>query len=413
MHLLLLSLNYYPDQLGNAPILVGLAEGLVQRGHQVSVVCAFPHHERGAVDERYRGRVTAREERNGVKIYRAYIKEGEAGMRAKLLNYGSFTASSLWAALRYVKGVDLIFTPSPPLTLGLVDIALRARFKAPFVYNIQDLFPKVAIELGALQNPLAIKAFERLERLILTQADGLAVICEGFKRHAVALGAAPERVEVIPNFTDTELIKPQAQSAYRAEWGIADDEIVALFSGRMGYSQALGDVVEAWRLLAAEREALKLRLVMVGDGQARAETERALAGAEGVTFAPVQPRSSLGELLALADIGLAPLKAGLGGASVPSKLLGLMAAGRACVAQAEPETDTAELIERARCGLITPPGDPRALAEAIRRLALNPQERREMGARGREAVVARYSEGAVIEAYERAFNAVISRWTQP
>jgi len=413
MHLLLLSLNYYPDQLGNAPILVGLAEGLVRRGHRVSVVCAFPHHERGEVDERYQGQLTAYEERNGVHIHRAYIKVGGGGIKGKLLNYGSFTASSLWATLRFVREVDLIFTPSPPLTLGLVDLALRRRYKAPFIYNVQDLFPKVAVELGALTNPLMISAFERLERLILTQADGLAVICEGFKRHAVELGADPDRVQVIPNFTDATLIQPQAQSSYRARWGIAEGECVALFSGRMGYSQALDELVEAWRLLADERETLKLRLVLVGDGQARASVEEALNGDPWVTFAPVQPRASLGELLALADIGLAPLKAGLGGASVPSKLLGLMAAGRACVAQAEPGTDTALLVESARCGLITPPGDPHALAEAIKGLAQQPERRAEMGKRGREAVVAHYSEEAVVDRYEQMMLTLIERAGQP
>ena len=83
-------------------ILVGIAEGLVSRGHQVSVVCAFPHHERGTVDERYHGQLTSREERNGVQIYRAYIKEGGDGLKGKLLNYGSFTASALWASLRFL-----------------------------------------------------------------------------------------------------------------------------------------------------------------------------------------------------------------------------------------------------------------------------------------------------------------------
>ena len=409
MHMLLLSLNYYPDMLGNAPMLIGLAEGLVRRGHQVSVVCAFPHHEKGAVERRYQGKLSAVEERNGVKIYRAYIKEGEAGLKGKLLNYASFSASSLYAALRYVRDVDVIFTPSPPLTLGLIDIALRERFKAPFVYNIQDLFPKVAVELGALTNPLVIKGFERLERHVLTQANALSVICEGFKDHAVALGVEPERVHVIPNFTDTELITPQKESPYREAWGIAPDEVVLLFSGRMGYSQALDEVVAAWRLLRREADELKLRLVMVGEGQARAETEAALFGDERVTFAPLQPREALSDLLALADVGLAPLKAGLGGLSVPSKLLGLMAAGCACLAQAEAGTDTERFLREAGAGLVTPPGDVEALAEAIRALTTQPELRAEMGESGRAAVVARYSEGAVVDAYEQLLLGVVER----
>ena len=409
MHALILALNYYPDLLGNAPILVGIAEGLAARGHEVSVVCAFPHHETGRVDPRYRGRLTTVEERNGVKIYRAYIKEDTGGLRGKALNYASFSASSLWAALRHLRGVDVIFTPSPPLTLGLVDIALRRLWGAPYVYNVQDLFPEVAVKIGALTNPRAIRAFERMEREVLGRADAVAVICEGFKRHAVGIGVSPDRVAVIPNFTDADLITPRPESPYRAEWGIAPHETVALFSGRMGHSQALDDVAGAWALLRPRAEELGLRLVMVGDGQAREAALGALGGDPRVTFAPTQPRERLGELLALADIGLAPLKAGLSGASVPSKLLGLMAAGRAVVAQAEEGTDTALLVEEAGCGRVTPPGDVAALAAALEGLARDPAGRAAMGAAGRAAVEERFSERAVVGRYEELLLGVVAR----
>ena len=408
MHLLLLSLNYYPDQLGNAPILIGIAEGLVARGHRVSVVCAFPHHETGQVDAQYRGRLTLSEERNGVQIHRAFIAPDSGGVRGKAVNYLSFSATSLWAALRKVRDVDVIFTPSPPITLGLVDIVLRARYRAPYIYNLQDLFPEAAVRLGVLTNPLVIRGFELIERQVLTRADHLAVICEGFKTHSVALGVSSDRVTVIPNFTDTELITPQPTSAYRDEWGIADDEVVILFSGRMGYSQALDDVVKAWALLRDEAEALKLRLVLVGDGQARASIIEALAGDPRVTLAPTQPRERLSALLASADIGIAPLRAGMSSTSVPSKILGLMAAGRAVLAQSEQGTDTALLIEEAGCGLISPPEDPATFADRIRTLTLGPRERHAMGRAGREAVTARYSESAVVDAYETLLLKVIA-----
>jgi len=267
----------------------------------------------------------------------------------------------------------------------------------------------VAVRLGALTHPGAIRAFERLEREVLTRADAVAVICEGFKRHAVGLGVDPGRVAVIPNFTDADLITPRAESPYRAEWGIGPRETVALFSGRMGHSQALDDVAAAWALLRPRAEALGLRLVMVGDGQAREAAVKALGGDPRVTFAPTQPRERLGDLLALADVGLAPLKAGLSGASVPSKLLGLMAAGRAVVAQAEEGTDTARLVQEAGCGRVTPPGDPAALAAAVEGLAGDPAGRAAMGAAGRAAVEGRFSAPAVVARYEELLLAVVAR----
>ena len=407
MHLLVLALNYYPDQLGNAPILTGIAEGLASRGHKVSVVCAFPHHETGRVEAPYHGRFMSQETRNQVDIYRAFIKPADGGLKSKALNYLSFSISSLVTAIAKVRKIDVIFTPSPPITLGLVDIALRVHLRAPYIYNLQDLFPEAAVKLGLLSNPLVIKGFEWIERQVLTRADHLAVICEGFKHHAVRLGVEPDRVTVIPNFTDIQLIQPQAYSDYRVKWGINPEDIVILFSGRMGYSQNLKGVVEAWHLLRDQASSLNLRLVMVGDGQARREVIDMLKGDTRVTVARTQPREMLSDLLALADIGIAPLKRGLSSASVPSKILGLMAAGRAVIAQAEADTDTAKLIEEAECGVISPPETPRALADAILTLAMNPKRRTKMGGNGRTFAVNKYSEEAVVNAYEQLFLRVI------
>jgi colanic acid biosynthesis glycosyl transferase WcaI len=408
MHVLILSLNYYPDQLGNAPILVGIAEGLVQKGHQVTVVCAFPHHETGEVRSEYRGKLMQHEMRHGVNIYRSFIMADQGGIRGKLQNYLSFSVSSLWTSLRSIKQVDLIFTPSPPLTLGWIDQALRIRFKAPYIYNLQDLFPEAAIRLGMITNPLAIRAFQWSEKQILRAADHLAVICEGFKTHAINLGVQANQVTVIPNFTDTDLITPTDSTKYREQWNIDPESIVILFSGRMGYSQGLQGVADAWELLSEQRDTLKLHLVLVGDGQAREALYTRLHKYTHVTFAHTQDRSHLNDLLACANIGLAPLKAGMSSTSVPSKILGLMAAGIPVIAQAEYESDTALFVMEAKAGVICPPEDAHALAQAIIRLTQDHQYAKDLGISGRKYIEDHLSQKAVIDRYESLFLDVIA-----
>ena len=329
MHVLLLGLNYYPDKLGNAPLMTGLCEGLVKRGHQVTVVCAFPHHETGQIESEYQGKLFAHDEHNGVKILRVWLYAPDGGKVAKMANYASFTATAL-AAASTVKDVDVVFTPSPPLTLGVVDQAL-SRFRGiPFVYNLQDLFPEAAIRLGVMTNPLMVKSFELLEKWVYRKASHLSVISEGFKRHCMARGVPEDKVSVIPNYTDTDFITPVAKRGNRFRKSLGfDRKFVVQFSGRMGYSQGLETVVEAWRMLSDLKD---LRLMLVGDGQARPMLEHELSSDPRVALLPTQDRELLPDLLGAADVGLAPLRHGMAGTSVPCKIFGIMAAGRPVIA---------------------------------------------------------------------------------
>lgn len=417
MHVLLLALNYWPDQLGNAPLLVGICEGLVARGHRVSVVCAFPHHETGRIEAPYRGKLFERDHHNGVDILRTYIyapgleSSGDSSSRlqngslSKIANYASFTATALAAAATISK-FDVIFTPSPPLTLGLVDQLLSTIRGVPFVYNLQDLFPEAAVRLGVLKNPRVISAFERLERHVYKRATRLSVISEGFRRYLLERGVPDEKIVVIPNYTDTDLIRPEptAHNAYRQEFNLGD-RFVVQFSGRMGYSQGLDGVVEAFNSLTDLQD---LHLMMVGDGQAREALERALSGRPNVTLLPTQPRERLSSLLSAADVGLAPLRHGMAGTSVPSKIFGIMASGRPVIAAVDSGSDTDEMLRTADCGLVVGPEDPAALAAAIRTLYQDRETARRLGQNGRRHVVEFHSQGATVDRYERLLTDVVA-----
>ncbi len=405
MHVLFLALNYHPDKLGNAPLMTGMCEGLVRRGHRVTVVCAFPHHGTGRIEASDRRKLYARDHLNGVDILRTYIYAPEGGAVAKMANYASFTASA-FAAGATVRDVDVIFTPSPPLTLGLVDEALGRLHRAPFVYNLQDLFPEAAVRLGVLTNRRVIRAFEALEARVYRKATRLAVISEGFRRHLLDRGVPDEKIAVITNYTDTTLITPRERgdNRYRRAHGL-EDAFVVQFSGRMGYSQGLETVVAAWRLLG---DLSDLRLMMVGDGQAQPMVAEAFARDPRVTVLPTQERADLPELLAAADVGLAPLRHGMAGTSVPSKIFGVMAAARPVIAGVDAGSDTEALLHAADCGLVVPPEDAGALAAAIRALHGDRGRARAMGARAREHVVAHYSQDAIVDRYEALLRSVVA-----
>lgn len=406
MHVLLLGLNYYPDKLGNAPLMTGLCEGLVQRGHRVTVVCAFPHHETGQIEPEYQGKLFAHDQHNGVDILRVWLYAPDGGKLAKMANYASFTATAL-AAASTVSDIDVIFTPSPPLTLGIVDQAMSRFRNVPFVYNLQDLFPEAAIRLGVMTNPLMVKGFELLEKWVYRKAAHLSVISDGFKRHCLARGVPDQKISVIPNYTDTDFIRPRAKrgNRYRKALGF-DRRFVVQFSGRMGYSQGLETVVAAWRLLGDLKD---LRLMLVGDGQAREMLEQELGNQPNVAMLPTQDRADLPELLAAADVGLAPLRHGMAGTSVPCKIFGIMAAGRPVIAAVDAGSDAEELIQKAECGSVIEPENPAALAQAIRTLYENRKTAVKLGRNGRRYVEVVHSHQVTVDQYERMLLDVIER----
>ncbi len=404
MHIQIVSLNYYPDRLGNAPILTNLATGLAQRGHRVQVLCALPHHETGAIDPEWRGRLWQREQVQGVDVLRVWIATGE-GRLGKLANYASFTAIAALAG-SLLPRPDLLLSPSPPITLGLVDALLAQLKRVPFVFNLQDVFPDVAVEMGQLSNPRAIELFRRIERFTYNKAARIAVISEGMRAQLLRKGVPAERIALVPNCVDVEGIQPVERSRLRASLGL-EGQFVVGFSGRIGSSQGLEHVIEAAELL---REEERLSFLIIGSGSERARIE-GLAKEKRLTrvhFLPTQPREELSDSLGAADLHLVPLRRGLANYSVPSKLLGVMAAGRPALACLEEDSDAARLVRRAGCGEVVPPEDPAALAAALRAAMAAPDRGAAQGAAGRSYLLRELHPRQMIDRYEALFQAVLS-----
>ncbi len=293
---------------------------------------------------------------------------------------------------------------SPPLTLGSAGwLAARAR-RVPFVFNIQDVFPDVAVELGLITNRTVIQVASWLERETYRRADAVTVLSEDLRANVVSKlggpGAAAGRVRVIPNFVDVERIRPaDKENSYRAQFGLQGKTVV-MYAGNVGFSQSLDLVLSAATALAHEPDVV---FVINGGGSARPDLERRAAGMANVRFVDMQPRDRLPELLAAADLHVVPLRKGLARASVPSKMYSILAAGRPIVASVDPGTEVANVVEHAGAGLTVPPDDPEAFTKAVARLVADPEECARMGAAGRAFVEQWASPSAIAARYEELF----------
>ena len=409
MKLVVLCPHFAPDPAPTGEVMTRIVLELAGRGHELHVVTALPWYTHHAVEDGWRGRPVRRETTGWGTITRVHPFPSDK--TSLVLRSASFAAFSALSGLASLPGgpMDAVLAMSPPLPLGLVAAAAAVVHRCPMVFNVQDVFPDVAIELGKLTDPRLVRAARWLERTTYDRAAAVTVLSEDLRAN-VAAKVRPERrgdVRVIPNFVDTELIRPLPRdTALRRELGIAPEQLVVLYAGNVGFSQSLDLVATAARRLADRPD---LVFVVNGGGSGLPPLQEATADLANVRFSPYQPRQRLAEVLASGDLHVVPLRAGLAASSVPSKTYSILAAGRPLLASVDPGTEVARVVEAARAGRSVAPDDADAFTDAVADLTSRPEELVAMGERGRSWVERWISPAAVAEAYEHLFADVGTR----
>ena len=376
--------SYWPDQAATGQLLTELAEDLVgEYGCEVTVVAGRALH----AADRGPGALwpVRRESRNGVTILRAkgtWFNPRRFSGRAA--NYVTYFGSALLAS-GLVGRPDIVVSLTDPPIVGLAARRVARRTGARFVYLCEDIFPEVAALVEDFRNRAVDRTLDLLNRRLIADADTVVALGERMKRRLVEeKGAAADRVDVIHNWADCRAIAPAPKdNAFTRAHGLGD-RFVLMHSGNIGLSQNLDVLIDAAsRLQSRER----LVFAVVGDG-ARREALMHAASARGlsnVRFFPYQPKADLQQSFAAADAFLISLKARLEGYIVPSKLYGILAAGRPFVAAIDSSAEAAAIARDHRCGFVAAPDDPADLARKIAALYDNPDETRAMGERARQA----------------------------
>jgi glycosyltransferase involved in cell wall biosynthesis len=271
----------------------------------------------------------------------------------------------------------------------------------PLLVISQDVFPEIAVQLNRLENPLLVGVLRLLVGLYLRRADRIVAIGETMKRRLQAKGAPAERITVIPNWVDTHAILPQARDNEWARKRKLDGRFVVMHSGNVGHAQDLETLVRAATFL---RDLEDLQIVIVGFGARHADTvglTKRLELQELVRFLPYQSRDVLSESLSAAHVHFVGLAKGLSGFVVPSRLYGILAAGRPVVVGADPDSETARLVSEIECGIVLPPGRPELVAKAIREAHDGLHDLETMGAKGRMYVELEADRSVAIGRYRK------------
>lgn len=371
MRIVILSINYWPEETGIGPYTTHRAEFLAGAGHDVTVCTTFPYYPEWKVDARYRGRFTSNEVRNGVKILRlrAYVPSPVTSLK-RIAHEASFVLGS-FARAALCRRPDLLFVISPPLGLGLSAFVLSRIWRRQYVFDVMDLQPDAAAELGMLP-PRFLRALYQVERFAYRHAALVSTLTHGMRSKIVGKGFNEAKVTLFEPRADEALfdIRPSEGLAFRSRHGLGEKFLVT-HSGNMGVKQGMEVIIEAANLT---REDSSLLYFIVGDGAARAgiELRAAQLGLTNVRFMPVLSTVEFRGLLAASNVCLVTQRRTVSDVVFPSKIVTYLAAGCPVIASVNESSEVARTIRESRSGLVVEPERPDALAGAIAELRQQP-----------------------------------------
>jgi len=407
MRILVLIIQYPPDVNTSGVLMSQLCEGLAARGHEISVLTTFPHYEKFRVWDEYRGKLFDTRVRNGVEIKRTYVyaNGSKQKMLHRLLSYLSFNALATVVGATSRQNYDVILCSNGSFFSGLAASVIGRLKGAPFIYNVQDLYPETPVQAGQISNKLIIGALENLERFMYAQAAHVSVISPAFRENLLGKCVPDDKIAMIPNFVDVDFMRPYPKvNAFSREHGLAN-KFVVTHAGNLGYVYDLDALLDVAHVVRSETD---IQFLIVGDGveRARLQQRASTLGLHNVQFLPFQPRERLPLLRAASDVQVALYRHGSARYSMPSKIYEIMASGRPVLASADPGSDLSRLVTGTRCGICVEPHNPTRLAAALLALYRDPPLRARMAARGREEAVRSYSRETIVEQYEALCSSV-------
>jgi glycosyltransferase involved in cell wall biosynthesis len=364
VRVLLFTQYFFPEVTAARARLHSLAVGLAERGHEVQVVCEVPNHPEGRVLPEFRGRAVTRRLVDGLNVVYVWVRASPARTtRARIASYGSYSAMAFVVG-SVLSRPDVVLASSPPLTVGPTGAAVARRFGVPWLMDVRDVWPEVAVALGELSDGPMLRFAAWLERRLYSSANAITTPTEPFRESIAAKAPPTTDVVVMPNGTTSMWLEMGESVVDRIALGMNSDRFVWTYAGNLGLAQSLENAIEAARLLGNEYQFL-----VIGGGPVRERLEAmaaTLPPGRVVFKAPMPPRECARWMRA-SDAILVPLADDPALTKpVPSKLYDSCAIGRPVIVAAPGETR--RLAQTTGAALAVTPDDPEALAASVRRL---------------------------------------------
>jgi glycosyltransferase involved in cell wall biosynthesis len=379
--------SFYPDITATSQLLTELCEDLVKDYDcRVTAVAGMPlkdYYPR----EYSKGKIIQRENFKGIEILRVKNTTFSPNFfLGRLSNYLTYFFLSFIASFRLTKP-DLVITLTDPPIIGLVGLWVCRRFNIPLIISVRDIFPEAAKGLADFQSKIINFLLDCINRFCLKKADHIIALGNLMSKRLIdEKGINDHKISIISDWVDCAQIFPVSKENVFSVSHSLVDNFVIMYAGNIGASSGLEFVIKSAKLLKDYKDIL---FVFIGEGIIKDKLIKLVDKhtLKNTKFFPYQPKETLSYVFSSADIFILPLKKGLAGYSLPSKIYSILASGRPCIACVEEESEVAQIIQEFNCGLLSRPQDHQDLAEKILFLQKNKELRIRMGGNARNAAV--------------------------
>lgn len=410
--ILILSLIFRPDNVSTAQIMADIASDLKALGHEIFVISTVPHYneDQDALARQplkpFLGRVIQKSTYSGMEVLHVWMpRKGNSKTLRIIAWLGYHLISTLTGVFCRFKP-DIILTPSPPLTIGISAWLISKIRGCRFIYNVQEIYPDVAVNLGIIQNRTIISLFGLLERFVYSKSEALTVISEGMARNIRLKGVPEKKIKIIPNFVDIEEFHPLPKDNEFSRHYNLNGRYVVNYAGNLGQPQGIIHLIEAAHLLRNDRG---IHFLIMGDGSERASlmTHAQRLKLSNVTFIPYQPYSLMPQAYAAADVSFVSQASGTSDDAIPSKVYRIMACARPVIACTDPGSDLEKLITDSDSGIAIPSGNAELISNAVLDAFHNRDLWRNKGKRARATIVQNYSRSKISSSYDQLFSHIL------
>lgn len=362
MKILTFSAYFTPERAAGIQLTEDLLEGFAAAGHEADVYVPTP--TRGVDAETINAYRKIREEEKydgRVRIHRFRMMQEGKNPVQRALRYIVLNLAFVWKGLRCP--ADVMFIDSTPPTQGVMAAIIKKLKKIPMIYNLHDIFPDSMVTTGLTRKgSLVWKIGRIMENITYKNADKIITVSHAMKRNIMEKGVPEEKIVVVSNWIDTNLVKPveKENNSLFEEFGIDREQFTVVYAGNLGAAQGAGVILDAARLLP------EVQFVIFGGGAEYESVKARSADLPNVIINRLLPQSRVSEVYSLGDVCLVTCKKGVGTSGMPSKTWSIMACNRPIVAAFDTNAELAEILHEAKAGIAVEPENAALLAQAIR-----------------------------------------------
>lgn len=397
---------YYPERISSTHLTDDLDKAFYEAGFHTTAYAPTPCR---GIDKETRKKYK--------KIKHEVLENGSCDLyRFPLFKEGK---NPIGRAVRYIicnviqyycgcnaRNIDIIFAGSTPPTQGMLcglvarKLSKKYRHKVPFIYSLQDVFPDSLVAAGlTTKGSLIWKIGRRIEDLTYKNADRIIVISNDIKKNIINKGVSEDKIAVISNWIDTDLIHPVSRDKNRLfdELGIDRNTFIVVYAGNLGTQQGIGTLLEAAKLIE------DVEFLIFGEGSSKEEYIKMSNGRSNIHFFPLMPSHRISEVYSMGDLSLVSCNPGLGRGALPSKTFSIMATGTPILLNFDRETELWNMVKKNECGICTEAGSVEELVQAIRYAIENRERISEMGRNARNCVEKQFSKETSTKKYVLLF----------